>query len=132
MCGNKLFRFGLSLPLQLQRAWEVDLDREPDLSGEPDLGGEVELDSEDDFETTAPSEAFLSLKKELNDKERIQEENKRRAEEQEAVAAKTANTLRKKVRFLSYPYRVESTHVFSAQNAMLRHVRHACESSNRY
>lgn len=109
ICGKKSFRFGLSLSLQLQRAWEVDLDGEPDFSGEPNLGGELDLDSEDDFETAAPSEAFLSLKKELNDKERIQQENRRMVEEQEAVAAKAANILQKKVRFLSCPCLVSLT-----------------------
>ncbi|CAN0184891.1 unnamed protein product, partial [Ectocarpus sp. 13 AM-2016] len=58
-----------------KRAWEVD----------------VEADDKDEGDDTTPSEAFLSLQRELEEKEKIQQENAERAKNQDALAAEAAN-----------------------------------------
>ncbi|CAM9147032.1 unnamed protein product [Ectocarpus sp. 4 AP-2014] len=63
-----------------KRAWEVD----------------AEADDKDEGDDTTPSEAFLSLQRELEEKEKIQQENAERAKNQDALAAEAANSLRRK------------------------------------
>lgn len=63
----------------------------------------MEADDKDEGDDTAPSEAFLSLQRELEEKEKIQQENAERAKNEDALAAEAANKLRRKVRFFLCP-----------------------------
>lgn len=59
---------------------------------------EADDNNEDGDETAAsPSEAFLSLQKELEEKEIIQKENEERIQNEHVVAAEAAKSLRRKV-----------------------------------
>lgn len=62
-----------------QRAWEED----------------VEADDDND---NAPSEAFISLQKDLEEKEKIQQENAERLKNEDMKAAEAAKSLRRKVK----------------------------------
>lgn len=55
------------------------------------------MDDDGDGATAAPSEAFLSLQKELQEKEEIQRENEERARNETALAAEAATTIIRKV-----------------------------------
>lgn len=68
-----------------KRAWEEEVDA---ADGADDDGDGV---------TAAPSEAFLSLQKELEEKEQIQRENEERARNETALAAEAATTMIRKV-----------------------------------
>lgn len=71
-----------------QRAWEVDVEAEDENDGD----GE-----ESKSGASGPSEAFLSLQKDLEEKEMIQKENEERARNEEVVAAEAAKSVRRKV-----------------------------------
>ncbi|CAM9405857.1 unnamed protein product [Pylaiella littoralis] len=71
-----------------KRAWEEDVEAEADGGGG---GGD-----ESTADAGGPSEAFLSLQKDLEEKERIQKENEQRARDEEMVAAEAANSVRRK------------------------------------
>lgn len=59
---------------------------------------DVEADDEAGDETAAaPSEAFLSLQKDLEEKEIIQKENEERIKNEHVKAAEAENSLRRKV-----------------------------------
>lgn len=75
--------------MYLQRAWEVDV--------EADDGNNDDDDGVESADAGAPSEAFLSLQKDLDEKEKIQKDNEERARNEEVVAAEAANSLRRKV-----------------------------------
>ncbi|CAM9518335.1 unnamed protein product, partial [Laminaria digitata] len=68
------------------RAWEEEVDAADAADG----------DGDGDGAKTAPSEAFLSLQKELEEKEEIQRENEERARNQTALAAEAATTIIRK------------------------------------
>lgn len=74
-----------------QRAWEVDVEADE----ADDANGESATTTADS--SSAPSEAFLSLQKDLEEKEKIQKENEERAKNEEVVAAEAAKSARRKV-----------------------------------
>lgn len=69
-----------------QKAWELDAEADDN-------------DEAGDETTAAPSEAFLSLQKDLEEKERIQKENEERMKNEHVKAAEAEKSLRRKVRF---------------------------------
>lgn len=70
----------------LQRAWEEEVGND---DGDGDEASDV---------NATPSEAFLSLQKDLEEKEKIQKGNEEKAKNFEKIAAKAANSLQMKVR----------------------------------
>lgn len=62
-----------------QRAWEEDAEADDDIDN-------------------APSEAFISLQKDLEEKEKIQQENADRLRNEDIKAAEAAKSLRRKVK----------------------------------
>lgn len=57
----------------------------------------MHADDDADGSSTAPSEAFLSLQKDLDDKEQIQKDNEERIKNREKLAAEAANKVKMKV-----------------------------------